>query len=139
MDAGWKRWLIMAVLWGSPVLITVGVIAVGAYLQTVRRNFGAMNSKMGITVVMGVVGMAIHAGYFMAPLMHDKGGGGELWALVLMGVAALVVVGGGLLFLLNTGVGEDLARQLHGPLGTGLVGLLVLAVYGGPIVVLLAA
>lgn len=138
MDAAWKRWLIAAVLWGSPVLITVGVIAVGALLQNIRAGTGAMRSTMGITVGLGLVVLGLHAGYFMAPLVHGKGSGRELWALILMGSAALVVVGGGLLLLTNTSVGEDVVKQLRGPVGAVLAGLLVLVVYGGPIVVLLA-
>ncbi len=137
MDAAWKRWLALAVLWGSPVIITFVVVGVCWWLQTVRANFGAMRSTAGLMVLMAAGVLVLHSGYFLAPLVEGRGVGGEIWSLVLMAPGLL----GGLslgVFLMATGVGPELAEKVGGAAGLGVAVVVGLVVYLGPAVVLLA-
>ncbi|MCC6675578.1 MAG: hypothetical protein IT436_00415 [Phycisphaerales bacterium] len=71
MDAAWKRWLALAVLWN-----THAAAGVCRWLQAVRANFGAMRSTAGLMVLMaagvlagrllGAIRMATRAGPVLA-------------------------------------------------------------------------
>lgn len=136
MDSPWKRWLMAAVLWGSPVMITVAVALVCWWLQTVRANFGAMRSTAGITLLIGAGVLVLHSGYFLAPFAEGRGVGPELWSLVLMAPGMLAGLALGIA-LLATGVGAELAQKIGGPAGVAAGLVIGLVVYAGPPVVLL--
>lgn len=134
MDAAWKRWVELGVLWGSPVVITLAAVAVGWWLQTVRANFGAMRSTAELTVLAGAIALALHAGYFLAPFAQSRGG--ELLAVGLMApgaLAALLMAG----MVVASGAAADLGVRPGGAVVMAAAAVVGLVVYAGPAVVVL--
>lgn len=125
--------LAAAVLWISPVLLTLGVLGFLALSLRGRRGYGSRSSSVAS---MGMIWL-LHAGYLLGPwLVSTQRSGLALWLMIPAGVFFFV---GGTVVAVATGIVGDC---LHHPLpatAAFVLFLLALVAYAGPVVVLLSA
>ena len=125
--------LAAAVIWASPILLTLGVAGFLALSLRGRRSYGSRSSSF---VSMGLVWL-FHAGYLLGPWLISSGRSGlALWLMIPAGVLFFV---GGVVVAVATGIVGDC---LHHPLpatAAFVLFLLALVAYVGPVVVLVAA
>ena len=128
LGGGWKA----AALWGSPLLITVGVMIFFGLSLCGPRSTSTKTSAFGSMAVV----WALHAGYLLAPWL--AAGGHPGLALSLMIPAGALFFFGGTFLAVATGIVSDcLYHWLPATLGLILL-LLGALVYAGPVVALLA-
>ena len=127
LGGGWKA----AMLWASPIIITLGVAAFIALSLRGRTNIGSRSSTF---LSMAVVWL-LHAGYLLAPWLVSEGHARvALWLMIPIGA---LFFGGGSLVALATGIVADcLHHWLPSLLGL-LAFVLALVAYAGPVAALL--
>lgn len=136
MTAPAPQQLIYAALWVAPGVQTLASLGLAWFAMTVRRNFGAHSSSAVLVVVATGVFLALHVGYFMAPVWWKSGR--HLLGAATMLPIALVVLGSMVAVVGQTDILSDVARWGMGARVLTLGGALVLALaYVVPLMVML--
>ncbi|HEX7896645.1 MAG TPA: hypothetical protein VF950_02725 [Planctomycetota bacterium] len=127
LGGGWKA----AALWGSPLLITAGVVVFFGLSLCGPRSTSTKASVFGSMAVV----WALHAGYLLAPWLAAGGRPGLALALMIP-VGAIFFLGGTGLALVTGIIADCLRHWLPATLGVFLL-LLAALTYAGPVVALL--
>ncbi len=118
-----------AALWASPLIITLGVLALVVLSLRGRRNIGSRGSTL---VSMSVVWL-LHAGYLLGPWL--AAGHRGLALALMIPIAVLFFLGGAIVSLAAGIVADCLHHWLPALLGLLLL-VLALVAYAGPIAAL---
>jgi hypothetical protein len=130
--------LITTILWLSPAIQTAATFGFLSLALTVRRNLGARNMNSGALVAAGAIALALHAGYFLAPMWWKSGrhllGAATMLPVTLLVLGALVVV------VTQTEIVRDMTRWAMTRRLAVWAGVAALVMaYVGPLVLMLAA
>lgn len=126
------------VLWLSPLVQAGAVMGLVWFIATVRRNFGARNMQKGALAAFGAGLLALHTGYFLAPMWWKTGqyllGAATMLPIALLSLTGIVIT------LSQTGIVQGVSEAaVHRRVALyGGMAALVLA-YVGPLVLMLVA
>jgi hypothetical protein len=137
MNAPTTQQMIAATLWAAPAVQTLMTLGIVWFASTLRRNFGAQSSNAGILVAFAAVMLALHVGYFLAP-MWWKSGRHLLGAATMLPIA-LLVLGSMVVAVSQTEILTDVARWGVMPRVAVIAGAaLVVLAYVVPLTLMLA-
>jgi hypothetical protein len=130
--------LITAILWLSPAIQVAAILGLLSLASGFRRSLGAQNTNSGALAAAGVIAMALHAGYFLAPMWWKSGrhllGAATMLPITLLVLGALVVV------VTQTDIVRDMTRWAVTRRLAVWAGVAALVMaYVGPLVLMLAA